>query len=68
MTFNLQEETETWQPGVTLGGHFDSVQDIAWEPKDGDFLISVSVDQTTRLHAHWQAPTPSEVRAWADTV
>lgn len=39
-----------WQPCVTVGGHFGPVRDIQWEPS-GQFLISVSEDQTTRLHA-----------------
>ncbi|KAF7284251.1 hypothetical protein GWI33_022248 [Rhynchophorus ferrugineus] len=44
-----------WDPAVTLGGHFDEVIDISWEPK-GEFLYSVSNDQTTRIHAPWQKP------------
>uniref|UniRef100_A0A8D9AMC6 Elongator complex protein 2 n=1 Tax=Cacopsylla melanoneura TaxID=428564 RepID=A0A8D9AMC6_9HEMI len=41
---------DIWQPCVTVGGHFGSVRDIRWEPS-GQFIISVSEDQTTRLHA-----------------
>ncbi|KAI5730461.1 hypothetical protein M8J76_013864 [Diaphorina citri] len=41
---------DIWQPCVTVGGHFGPVRDIQWEPS-GQFIISVSEDQTTRLHA-----------------
>lgn len=47
--------SELWEPQPTLSGHFGSVQDISWEPRDGEFLISVSLDQTSRLHAPWIA-------------
>jgi len=48
----LIQTTSTWQSEVTCGGHFGPVQDIAWGV-DGEFLLSVSSDQTTRLHAVW---------------
>ena len=38
---------------ATISGHFGAVQDITWEPANGDFLVSVSLDQTTRVHAPW---------------
>ena len=31
-----------------------TLQDIDWDPFDGQFLVSVSSDQTTRLHAPWR--------------
>jgi elongator complex protein 2 len=41
-----------WEPDVTVGGHFGEVVDMQWEP-GGQFLFSVSADQTTRIHAPW---------------
>ncbi|XP_031562089.1 elongator complex protein 2-like [Actinia tenebrosa] len=47
------QEEGKWMPQVTVSGHFGPVQDIIWDPEDGQFLMSVSSDQTTRLHAPW---------------
>ena len=49
----VDQLSELWEPQPTLSGHFGPVQDISWEPKDGGFLISISLDQTSRLHAPW---------------
>ena len=49
----VDQLSELWEPRLTLSGHFGPVQDISWEPKDGGFLVSVSSDQTSRLHAPW---------------
>lgn len=46
------EKLEMWDPSVTVGGHFSEVVDCAWEP-NGEFLFSISADQTTRIHAPW---------------
>ncbi|KAE8742733.1 hypothetical protein FOCC_FOCC011764 [Frankliniella occidentalis] len=50
--WHLDSDTESWQPGLSVGGHFDEVTDLGWEP-GGNFVISVSYDQTSRLHAPW---------------
>ena len=47
---------------MIVGGHFDSVQDLAWDPVHGEYLVSVSCDQTCRLHSYWKAEHEEEVR------
>lgn len=42
-----------WVPGINVGGHFSEVRDLSWNPR-GEFLLTVSADQTTRCHAPWQ--------------
>ena len=50
---------------MIMGGHFDSVVDITWEPNDGHYLVSVSSDQTVRLHALWkQSDQVTKVFVW----
>lgn len=51
----------SWQPAVTVGGHFGEVVDLSWEP-NGEFVISVSTDQTTRIHAPWRKSSFSTVK------
>jgi len=43
-----------------VGGHFGEVMDLQWEP-GGQFLFSVSTDQTTRIHAPWVRDDHQEV-------
>ena len=42
-----------WRPGVVISGHFSGVQDLSWDP-EGEFLLSVGLDQTTRLLTPWR--------------
>ena len=37
---------------MPLSGHFGPVTDLSWDPQ-GNFLVSVSSDQTCRLHGPW---------------
>lgn len=39
---------------MTASGHFDVVCDVEWDKGGGQYLVSLSVDQTTRLHAPWK--------------
>ncbi|KAI5862756.1 RNA polymerase II Elongator subunit [Durotheca rogersii] len=45
-------EPTQWIPRVGISGHTKAVTGIAWSQK-GDYLLSTSTDQTTRLHASW---------------
>ncbi|KAM4538708.1 elongator complex protein 2 [Odontesthes bonariensis] len=42
-----------WRPGVVISGHFNAVQDLSWDP-EGEFILSVGSDQTTRLFTPWR--------------
>uniref|UniRef100_A0A672TUY0 Elongator complex protein 2 n=1 Tax=Strigops habroptila TaxID=2489341 RepID=A0A672TUY0_STRHB len=49
-----------WIPEVVISGHFNSVEDVKWDP-EGEFIISVGSDQTTRLFAPWKRKQETEV-------
>ncbi|XP_077609921.1 elongator complex protein 2 isoform X1 [Crocuta crocuta] len=55
-TANLRE----WTPEIVISGHFDGVQDLMWDP-EGEFIITVGTDQTTRLFAPWKRKGQSQV-------
>ncbi|KAH7908505.1 WD40-repeat-containing domain protein [Hygrophoropsis aurantiaca] len=40
---------ESWTEIGAIGGHNGPVKDIDWSPQ-GEYLISVGIDQTTRIH------------------
>ncbi|KAI8919960.1 WD40-repeat-containing domain protein [Powellomyces hirtus] len=42
-----------WNPQVAICGHTAPVEDLRWDPS-GKFIISTSMDQTTRLIAPWK--------------
>eukprot|EP00095_Tigriopus_kingsejongensis_P005619 maker-scaffold335_size202896-snap-gene-1.17 protein:Tk05619 transcript:maker-scaffold335_size202896-snap-gene-1.17-mRNA-1 annotation:"probable elongator complex protein 2-like" len=50
-------DQDKWEPGVTMGGHFGPVEDLDWE-RSGRYLVSTSLDQTTRIHAPWRRSGP----------
>jgi elongator complex protein 2 len=58
-----QHESENrWYPVPFLSGHFQAVHDIAWEVSQGQYLISVSSDQTCRLFA----PLKAQQSVWKE--
>ncbi|CAF4793663.1 unnamed protein product [Rotaria sp. Silwood1] len=48
-------------PQVINSGHFNTVEDCCWDKHSGRYLLSVSTDQTTRLHAEWKR---NEIISW----
>lgn len=42
-----------WRPGVVVSGHFNAALDLGWDP-EGEFILSVGADQTTRLFTPWR--------------
>uniref|UniRef100_A0A8C5Q1C9 Elongator complex protein 2 n=1 Tax=Leptobrachium leishanense TaxID=445787 RepID=A0A8C5Q1C9_9ANUR len=53
-------EQGEWIPMVVISGHFNSVQGLRWDP-DGNFIITVGSDQTTRLFAPWTRKSQAQV-------
>ncbi|XP_068092811.1 elongator complex protein 2 isoform X2 [Hyperolius riggenbachi] len=51
---------DEWIPMVVISGHFSSVQGLRWDP-EGEFLITVGTDQTTRLFAPWKRKDQAQV-------
>ncbi|KAI1328791.1 elongator complex protein [Xylariaceae sp. FL0255] len=51
--WDYDQDQDHWSPRVGLTGHTRPVTGIAWA-KNGDYLLSTSSDQTTRLHANWK--------------
>ncbi|XP_053099846.1 elongator complex protein 2 isoform X2 [Hemicordylus capensis] len=49
-----------WAPEVMISGHFSGVQDVKWDP-EGEFIITVGSDQTTRIFAPWKRENEAEV-------
>jgi hypothetical protein len=44
-------QQQHWKAQPPLTGHFRPVNDLSWEPTNGEFLLTVSSDQTCRLIA-----------------
>ena len=51
--WDYNKDDDQWMPQIGISGHTRAVTGIAWA-KNGDYLLSTSADQTTRLHASWK--------------
>ncbi|KAI1738474.1 WD40-repeat-containing domain protein [Xylaria scruposa] len=51
--WDYKKEEDQWTPRVGVSGHTRAVTGIAWA-KNGEYLLSTSSDQTTRLHGSWK--------------
>ncbi|KAI1192032.1 WD40-repeat-containing domain protein [Nemania serpens] len=51
--WDYNKEEDQWTPQTGISGHTRAVTGIAWA-KNGDYLLSTSSDQTTRLHGSWK--------------
>ncbi|KAJ7991784.1 hypothetical protein DPEC_G00287460 [Dallia pectoralis] len=47
------DQQRDWNPGVVISGHFSAVQNLCWDP-EGEFVLSVGSDQTTRFLTPWK--------------
>ncbi|CAO3596910.1 unnamed protein product [Absidia cylindrospora] len=65
-SFHLWKEQEPnlWSPQVTISGHFKQVEQVTWDPQSR-YLVSASLDQTTRLYAPWKRQEGDEhIETW----
>lgn len=46
------KSSDNWQSGTPITGHFNEITDLTWEP-EGQYFLTCSLDQTTRLHSKW---------------
>lgn len=46
------ESSNSWLPELSPSGHFGRVSDISWDVH-GNYLLSTSKDQTTRIFSRW---------------
>lgn len=65
-SFHLwRREDNKWVADYIIGGHSDAVMDISWE-RNGRYLLSVSSDKTTRLHAPCLKGISLDQKPWCE--
>lgn len=55
-----------WKATPCVTGHFDGVTDLCWESTFGDYLLTVSGDQTCRLWAPVPTASAGEGPVWLE--
>ena len=58
--WSQDDQDGPWKAELGVSGHIQTVKGIAWA-KNGEYLLSTSADQTTRVHAEWKRGTK---RTW----
>jgi elongator complex protein 2 len=58
--WQYEKDRSYWIQKSSLTGHTKAVTDLSWT-NGGEYLLSASSDQTTRLHAEWQSQAS---RSW----
>ncbi|ORY28327.1 elongator protein [Naematelia encephala] len=58
----LDGDEQGWKPVTGVSGHFGDVESLTWDP-NGDYILSVSADQTARIHA---PSTSSGTTVWTE--
>ncbi|KAF2103085.1 WD40 repeat-like protein [Rhizodiscina lignyota] len=56
-----EDSSDMWSQQVAVTGHTKEVKSLTWS-KNGDYLLTTSSDQTTRLFAEWKRDDGS--RSW----
>jgi elongator complex protein 2 len=51
--WSFDSQQDRWIQEIGISGHTQAVTGIGWSRR-GDYLLSTSSDQTTRLHARWK--------------
>lgn len=51
--------SDIWSQEFGIGGHVEEVRSLAWA-RSGQYLLSTSSDQTTRLYSQWQRQDNSQ--------
>ncbi|XP_068147004.1 elongator complex protein 2 [Drosophila tropicalis] len=59
-----KEQPHLWSSNVIVGGHYGEVRDLAWEKEQGSYVMTVSADQTTRIHAPWVQNEKDSYSTW----
>ncbi|KAK9466442.1 WD40-repeat-containing domain protein [Lipomyces arxii] len=61
--FASESESDRWTPITAATGHAREVTGISWAP-GGEYLLTSSTDQTTRLLAEWKQTSSSLEKSW----